>query len=51
MPYNFYLAAPEKLEEFTEADIPISGFLEDLVCNVDIILDATTAGNGEKNKV
>ncbi|HGE72186.1 TPA: type II glyceraldehyde-3-phosphate dehydrogenase [Candidatus Poribacteria bacterium] len=51
MPYSFYLASPENKDKFDEYGIPISGFLEDLIKKVDVILDATTAGVGEKNKV
>ncbi|HEM56118.1 MAG TPA: type II glyceraldehyde-3-phosphate dehydrogenase [Thermodesulfobium narugense] len=51
MPYNLYLAAPENKSKFDKYGIPISGSLEDLVKKVDIILDATSAGVGEKNKV
>ncbi len=51
MPYNLYLAVPENKSKFDKYGIPISGSLEDLVKKVDIILDATSAGVGEKNKV
>jgi glyceraldehyde-3-phosphate dehydrogenase (NAD(P)) len=51
MPYNLYLAAPENKSKFEKYGIPISGSLEDLINKVDIILDATSAGVGEKNKV
>ncbi len=51
MPYNLYLAAPENKAKFDKYEIPISGSLEDLIKKVDIVLDATSAGVGEKNKV
>ena len=51
MPYDFYLAMPENREELEKYNIPISGSLEDLIQKVDIILDATNAGVGAKNKV
>ncbi len=51
MPYDFYLALPENKERLEEHGIPISGSLEDLIQKVDIILDATNAGIGAKNKV
>ncbi|MCW1300587.1 MAG: type II glyceraldehyde-3-phosphate dehydrogenase [Candidatus Parvarchaeota archaeon] len=51
MPYNLYLATPENKNKFDKYGIPISGSLEDLIKKVDIILDATSAGVGEKNKV
>jgi glyceraldehyde-3-phosphate dehydrogenase (NAD(P)) len=50
MPYNFFLASPGKREELEKIGVPISGSLEDLVQKVDIMLDATSAGVGEKNK-
>ncbi len=51
MPYDFYLAVPENREKLEEHGIPISGTIDDLVKKVDIILDATSAGVGEKNKL
>jgi glyceraldehyde-3-phosphate dehydrogenase (NAD(P)) len=51
MPYNLYLAAPENKSKFDKYGIPISGSLEDLIKKVDIILDAASAGVGEKNKI
>jgi len=50
MPYKFYTAAPDKKEELEAAGIPVSGTLEDLVKSVDVMLDATSAGIGAKNK-
>ena len=50
MPYKFYTAAPDKRAELDAAGIPISGTLEDLVKSVDVMLDATSAGVGAKNK-
>lgn len=50
MPYRFYNALPENEPILKEAGIPISGTLEDLVKEVDIMLDATNAGVGAKNK-
>ncbi len=51
MPYDFYLAVPENKEKLEEHGIPISGTLDDLIQKVDIILDATNAGVGAKNKI
>ncbi len=51
MPYDFYLAVPENREKLEEHGIPISGTIDDLVKKADIILDATSAGVGEKNKL
>ncbi len=50
MPYALYNAMPENQKLFDEAGIPISGTLEDLIQKVDIMLDATSAGVGAKNK-
>ena len=50
MPYKFYTAAPDKRAELDAAGIPVSGTLEDLVKSVDVMLDATSAGVGAKNK-
>ncbi len=50
MPYDFYLGAQENMQQFVELAIPISGTLEELVQKSDVILDATSAGVGAKNK-
>ncbi|VBB05755.1 dihydrodipicolinate reductase n-terminus [Lucifera butyrica] len=50
MPYNLYNALPGNETLFAEAGIPVSGTLEELVQKVDIMLDATSAGVGAKNK-
>lgn len=50
MPYNFYNALPENEDKLKTAGIPISGSMEDLVEQCDIMLDATSAGVGAKNK-
>lgn len=50
MPYNFYNALPANLPLLEKAGIPVTGTLEDMVKEADIILDATSAGVGEKNK-
>ncbi|MGE5554358.1 MAG: type II glyceraldehyde-3-phosphate dehydrogenase [Betaproteobacteria bacterium] len=50
MPYRLFCAAPEAQPRFAEAGIPVSGFLEDLLSQVDVVLDATSAGIGRKNK-
>ncbi|MGI6668316.1 MAG: type II glyceraldehyde-3-phosphate dehydrogenase [Acetivibrionales bacterium] len=50
MPYKFFNALPENEGLLKDAGIPVSGTLEDLVKEVDIILDATSAGIGAKNK-
>lgn len=50
MPYPFYTALPEKRGDLDAAKIPVSGTLEDLIKKADIMLDATSAGVGAKNK-
>jgi glyceraldehyde-3-phosphate dehydrogenase (NAD(P)) len=50
MQYKLFTAVPEKKSLLTDAGIPVSGTLEDLVQEVDIMLDATSAGIGAKNK-
>lgn len=50
MPYKLYTAVPEKKHLLTDRGIPVSGTLEDLVQEVDIMFDATSAGIGAKNK-
>ena len=50
MPYKFYNALPENEDLLKNAGIPISGTLEELIQQVDIMLDATSAGVGAKNK-
>jgi len=50
MPYDLYLSVQENRPKFDELNIPISGTMEELVQKCDIILDATNAGVGAKNK-
>ncbi|HHV10687.1 MAG TPA: type II glyceraldehyde-3-phosphate dehydrogenase [Clostridiales bacterium] len=50
MPYDLYNAIPGNDKAFEDAGIKVSGTLEDLVQKVDIMLDATSAGVGAKNK-
>jgi len=50
MPYKLFTAVPEKRNLLDDVGIPVSGTLEDLVQEVDIMLDATNAGVGAKNK-
>jgi glyceraldehyde-3-phosphate dehydrogenase (NAD(P)) len=50
MPYKLFTAMPEKKNLLTDAGIAVSGTLEELVQEVDIMLDATSAGIGAKNK-
>jgi glyceraldehyde-3-phosphate dehydrogenase (NAD(P)) len=50
MPYRLYVVAPEQRAEFDQAGIPVSGTLDDVLGEVDIVLDATPGGIGRKNK-
>lgn len=50
MKYKLYTAVPEKKHLLTDLGIPVSGTLEDLVQEVDIMLDATSAGVGARTK-
>jgi glyceraldehyde-3-phosphate dehydrogenase (NAD(P)) len=50
MPYKFYTAMPDKRADLDKAGIPVTGTLEELVQSVDVMLDATSAGVGAKNK-
>jgi len=50
MPYDFYCAIPDNISLLEKAGIPVTGTLDDLLKKVDIVLDATSAGIGQKNK-
>lgn len=50
MPYDLYNAMPGNKDLLEKAGIPVSGTMEELVQKTDIMLDATSAGVGEKNK-
>lgn len=50
MPYKLFLSIPDNKEKFENAGIPVSGTLEELIQASDVILDATNAGIGAKNK-
>jgi glyceraldehyde-3-phosphate dehydrogenase (NAD(P)) len=50
MPYDLYCAAPGKERDLESAGIPLRGSMGDLLDQVDIVLDATSAGVGAKNK-
>ena len=50
MPYDLYTADPEKKHLLTDAGIPVSGTLEELIGKVDIMLDSSPGGIGAKNK-
>jgi glyceraldehyde-3-phosphate dehydrogenase (NAD(P)) len=50
MPYKLFLLDPARKPEFDEIGIPVSGTFEELLEQVDVMLDATPAGIGAKNK-
>ncbi len=50
MPYKLYAAFPEAKTALEAAGIPVAGTMEDVLNSVDIVLDATSAGIGAKNK-
>lgn len=50
MPYKLFCPIPDKVPALEAAGVPVSGTLDDLLGEVDVVLDATTAGIGAKNK-
>jgi glyceraldehyde-3-phosphate dehydrogenase (NAD(P)) len=50
MPYRLFVAHEEQRKAFDDARIPVEGTMAALLGNVDIVLDATSAGIGLKNK-
>lgn len=50
MPYDLYSATEDSVKTLEDNGIPVSGTMEDILTKVDIILDATAAGIGAKNK-
>ncbi len=48
--YPIYCALKEKLSDMKNSGIPVKGLMEDLLKEVDIVIDATSPGIGEKNK-
>ena len=50
MPCDLYCALPGREKGLESAGIPVSGGMDDLLGKVDIVLDATSAGIGAKNK-
>lgn len=49
-PYPLYVVGEENRPSFQDEGFPIAGTLNDLLDKVDIVLDATPAGIGMKNK-
>lgn len=50
MPYDLYAINEETRAIFEENGIPVNGLLRDVLRKIDIVLDATSAGVGAKNK-
>ena len=50
MPYALYLSMEDHRAEFDALDIPVSGTITDLIQQCDVLLDATNAGVGAKNR-
>ena len=50
MPYDLYCAIPGNIPLLENAGIPVTGTLDELLKKTDIVLDATSAGIGQKNK-
>lgn len=50
MPYDLYAVSEEAEQAFTKAGIPVKGRMEEILQQVDLVLDATSAGVGAKNK-
>jgi glyceraldehyde-3-phosphate dehydrogenase (NAD(P)) len=51
MPFKLFCSSPSGATNLEAAGIPVSGTLEDLLGEVDVVLDATNPGVGAKNKV
>lgn len=51
MPYKLFAVSPDRVSTIEAAGIPVSGTIEDIVKEVDVVLDATPAGIGAKNKI
>ena len=50
MPYKLYAANQQAFDALEASGIPVSGLMEDVLKQVDIVLDATSAGVGAQNK-
>jgi len=50
MSYDLYLVDPLHKPEFNDLGIPVSGTFEELLEQVEVVLDATPAGIGAKNR-
>ena len=50
MPYKLFCAVPDNKAKLEGAGIPVSGTMDDLLAEIDVVLDATPGGIGAKNK-
>lgn len=50
MPYDLYAVNEEAKKAFEEIGVPVTGLMEEALDKTDIVLDATSAGVGAKNK-
>ncbi|MFZ5634029.1 MAG: type II glyceraldehyde-3-phosphate dehydrogenase [Bacillota bacterium] len=50
MPYKLFAATADNRPQLEKVGIPVSGTMEDLLKQVDVMLDAANAGIGRKNK-
>ncbi|HOG48363.1 MAG TPA: type II glyceraldehyde-3-phosphate dehydrogenase [Anaerolineae bacterium] len=50
MPYKLFLVDPARQPEFDRAGIPVAGTFDDMLAQADVVLDATPAGVGARNK-
>jgi glyceraldehyde-3-phosphate dehydrogenase (NAD(P)) len=51
MPFKLFCSSPGASADLQAAEIPVAGTLDDLLGEVDVVLDATNAGIGAKNKI
>ncbi|MCQ8905310.1 MAG: glyceraldehyde-3-phosphate dehydrogenase, partial [Methanothermobacter sp.] len=47
--YDLYISIPERENLFDEAGMPVSGTVEEMLEEADIVVDATPEGIGAKN--
>src|SRR5450759_2041452 len=50
MSYKLFVVAPDQKAAFDAIGIPVTGIMDDLLGEVDIVLDASPGGIGAKNK-
>lgn len=50
MPYKLYAAFDDAAKDLKKAGIPVTGTMEEILPEVDIVLDAVSAGIGARNK-